>query len=103
MAREIKWPCLAQRSGMDGLQKPFGREIAADALFFGAVVDERADRGELDAEAEIVDEAGNLLFVFAAARAAADHRAQLRQTPPCLARFLLDRAKARGDLGDVLL
>src|SRR5579871_2119493 len=58
--------------------EPVGRQVVAGAVFFGLAVQERTGGGELVAEADIVDEAGDLVRRAAAGGAAGDQLGQRR-------------------------
>src|SRR5271170_7882260 len=64
---------------MDVFGEPVGRQVVAGAAFLGLAVEQGAGGGELVAETDIVDEAGNLAVGTAAFGAAGDQLGQRRQ------------------------
>ena len=53
-------------------REPVGRQVVTEAAFLGLAIEQRAGRGELITEAEIVDEAGDLAVGAAAVGAAGE-------------------------------
>ncbi len=68
-ARRRSWN---DRLRMHVFREPVGRQIVAGAAFLGLAVEQRAGGGELIAEPDIVDEAGDLAIGLAAFGAAGD-------------------------------